>query len=349
MLKKAIWVTCFVAMIFPVSLRAAEVSPVEKSLYDLEFIKLRIIAVEQDMYYQIGWSPRSEDHSWKGAAALALSDLKSINTEIERLDLSQDIRGYRDGLLALVDSLQKLYVDIEDKTDEAIRDGYKGYQSAGEKLQEAMKVIGKLYQLTPTLPEFSVLDEEASNILDPKDKQAFLRAQSLIDYKKFSQAHALLTELGAKYVNTAVEASILTRLALCYEYDATDVVGQTIDEKEAFVDSLKGFINKSIYSPNLYHLFHVWRTMEQMHHNGASNMSVIPYADYIETRRRVVQTLIQQVQKTPADDWAEAQIIYLIALPLIQRGGPMGNTNLNHWAYLFSPVEEPTEPSDSLV
>ena len=66
-----------------------------------------------------------------------------------------------------------------------------------------------------------------------------------------------------------------------------------------------------------------------------SNMSEIPNDEYDRKRWSIVEIIEQYLEKHPDDAWAKTQISLLMELPIIERGGLMGNSEINDAADLF--------------
>ena len=141
--------------------------------------------------------------------------------------------------------------------------------------------------------------------------------------------------LKAKYEDAPPSGPIVARLVECYESSGSDLRKAAQMNSDDYLSALEKIIDDKTYCPNLYEIFHQWRTLYQSNNYGVSNWSIIPNDTYIEKRWKVVNTIKEYLKEHPNDKWAKWQIVFLMDLPIIQRGGMFGNTNLNHIAYLF--------------
>ena len=67
-----------------------------------------------------------------------------------------------------------------------------------------------------------------------------------------------------------------------------------------------------------------------------SNSSEIPNLEYNAKRYQVYRTLKKYLKEHPDDQRAKDQVVMILSLPNIERGGPFGNSNLLDWGAIHS-------------
>lgn len=333
------WLCRFIVVflcLFTLSIYAEGISPIEKDIFNLEHVGLRVSAVENDMRFFIGWEP-VEKPEWKEPAEKAISDLEELKTEIKGLALSEVILPLGNEFIAVITKLQKVYSGIEVKTDEAIEKELGEFWSAVEVYNNKIKGKIETYLLLPELSEDSnYMAEDKKLFTTEKDRKEFEKLDTLVENKEYFKALVGFENLWGKYKDTPAEGAIITRLVECGEKNKETGYART----EEFITTLNSLIEKKAYYPNLYLIFYQWRTLDQYFSHGASNWSEIPNDKYISKRWLIANTIKDYISKNPADKWAKFQLAVLMDLLIIQRGGPYGNTNMRHWGALFTDLLE---------
>ena len=315
---------------------AQGISPIENDIFNLEYVGLRVSAVENDMRFFIGWEP-VEKPEWKEPAERAISDLEELKIEIKGLALSEVILPLGNEFVAVITKLQRVYSGIEVKTGKAIKKELGEFWSAVEVYNKNIKEKIKAYLQLPELSEDSnYMAEDKKLFTEEKDKKEFEEFDALMEKKEYFRALVGFENLWGKYKDTLAEGAIITRLVECGEKNKKTGYVRT----EEFITTLKGLIEKKTYYPNLYLIFYQWRTLDQYFSHGASNWSEISNDEYISKRWLVANTIKDYISTNPDDKWAKFQLAVLMDLPIIQRGDPYGNTNMRHWGMLFTDILE---------
>ncbi len=318
----------FLAAFFPiyinVSVFAEEISPIEKGIFDLEYMRLKLSAIENDMRFFLN-RKHFDKPEWKERAQQAINDLNNLGDKLTKLDLQKELNPLKDEFKALIESLKKAYENIHEKSDEKVKEDFGVFQKAVEAYFENFGDVSKKYLKIPELPEgFDVFNEEVKYLKNDADRESFNRALDSAKEGRYTKANIILRCLLDGYIDSYFEASILLRISNYYR-NMIDVV-----HTEYSTEILDDFLKKKQYSPILSRFFEAWRTRYQFSYHGASNWSEIPNQEYIEKRWHVIRIIEEYLEKNPEDKWAKYQIIELIGLPIIQRGGRFGNSNINH-------------------
>jgi len=61
---------------------------------------------------------------------------------------------------------------------------------------------------------------------------------------------------------------------------------------------------------------------------------------YNDKRRQVVEIIQKYLKENPDDAWAKHQMLQIMDIPNIERGGPFGNSNIIYYGRLFMDLEE---------
>jgi len=327
----------FLIAFFPiyinVSAFATEVSPIEKRILSLDYLWLKLCAINNGLCFYRSSNPDSKS-MLKGSAQYVIDNLNNLNDELFELDLPKELSPTRDEFKIVIESLKKVYKDIDTKTDEKMKEDFSVFQKTVETYFKNLTPVAKKYMDFPELPEgFDVLDEELKYIKNSADREEFDVALDSMEKGKYTKANIILHCLLGGYRDSYFEGSILSRIFDCQCMMKTPD-GYAVHIEYA-TNILGDFLKKKQYSPKLSEIFITWRTKYQLYYHGASNWSIIPNDEYIEMRWHVVKTIEEYLDKNPEDKWAKAQIIDLMSIPIIQRGGRFGNTNLNFAVKLF--------------
>ena len=328
----AIMVTSFANVTFA--------SEIGDHLDELRYIELQLSAVTTDMYLYLGWLPEEKD-MMKNASRKAIADLNDVKNNLTILNVPKELANFKEMDFQLIDRLQKIYNGIEKKELEEIKKEfstldklYLRYSEEAEKAHE--KYNYKVELLKDTLP----ITEEIKLIQGEKDKNIYSNAVKLMKERNYAQAYKYLNNLRIKYKDTAFEDCVMLKLSNCMMIPDKDISEEEdkIFDYDKALEVLSEIIDKGRYSPVLYEAFDRWRTSEQSFYHGMSNMSEIPNKEYNNKRWKIVQTIKRYLKSNPNDTWAKTQIVLLLDLPNIQRGGPFGNDNIEHWGMLYSDI-----------
>jgi hypothetical protein len=317
-------------------------SKIEKDILTVEYFEIQIAAVENDMKFFFGWEP-VEKTEWGEPARKAITDLNKIKSRLQNLQISEELKTLKKQCLGLIKSLKEVYKGIENKPDETIRADLEKFQDVAKVYNENIENKMEEYLKIPDFPDgFSYQVEDEKLFKNKKDKKEFKEINMLIDKKQYPQALKRSRRLLQKYKDTPAEAVILTRFVESNQKHE-DIM---FEESEKNISQLNSLLDKKVYYPNLYMIFIQWRTLDQYYNHGSSNWSEIPNDKYIDKRWEVATTIMDYMSKNPDDKWAKFQLIFLMDLPIIQRGDPYGNTNMRHWGKLFTDIFDKYKEED---
>ncbi len=89
------------------------------NLDDMRFVELQVDAVMTDMHRYLGWFP-DEKEMLKKASAIAIHDLGTIKDYLQKISFTDDLLGFRDTHLTIIDKLIQTYDNIDTKQEEEI-------------------------------------------------------------------------------------------------------------------------------------------------------------------------------------------------------------------------------------
>jgi len=310
---------------------AVDFSEIEKGIFSLEIAKLRVLAVEDDMNLSLR---KSMDKSGQiKSAQQAIKDLNKIEGILREIDFPKEIYNLKTEFDDVIEKLKAVYSGIEGKSDERIKEDFNLFWTGIEIYSRNLKefIDGNLN--LPELPgDFDIRNLE-KDFLSANDKIIFGQILQAMNERRYKEAYGQLEGMLSRYKGSIFEGSIISRMVDCCEMKNSEIEkGLTTNGSIALLNK---FIESGTYSFRLYRIFEQWRTLKQLFNNGMSNWSVIPNKDYINKRRTVIQNLEKYLGNNPDDAWAKWQIVLLMNLPIIQRGGAFGNTNIRHWIKLF--------------
>ena len=312
----------------------------EDYLDELRYVDLQVAAVTTDMYLYLGWGLEEKD-MMKDASQKAIANLNEFKTRLTNLSLPNELGKLENMSLELIDRLQKIYNGIEKKKIEEIKEEFSPFNELYLQYSEEFKDVYEKYSYEVEFAEdYDPIDEEIKLIQDQKDKDVYLNVVELIKNKNYTKAYGDLNNLRSKYKDTSFEDCIMLKLSDCLLMKDSDIEEEgRLKGSEHSLEILTNIIDKADYAPILYEAFYKWRTVTQELYHGMSNMSDIPNKEYNEKRWQVIQTIKKYSVDNPNDVWAKAQIVLLLDLLNIQRGGSFGNDNLIHWGILYSDIK----------
>ncbi len=326
---------------------AAELSDIkrarmENAIYELEYVNLQILAVDNDMYLFYGWMPDDKD-AWRKAAESNISELDHIKDYLRSRDMPKEKDPLRQKLADLITSLQNIYAGVETKEDGAIKEEYARWNRMYEEYSKNVKGAADRYLRMDDLPNgFDLRDVEARE-LPLQDQKRYKQAVVFLENDDHFDAYAILKDLRQKYAGTAAENVILIRMGDCfadYEPYFIEWMKDYVKDENDEIKLYGAVMETGLYSPVLAEAFAKWRTKAQIWNHGFSNWSEMPNKGYNEKRMELVRTIQKHLEENPGDIWAKHQILSILNLPNINRGGAFGNSNLYHHAALFTDILE---------
>jgi len=311
---------------------AVEITNAEKEIFELEHMGLQVLGIENDMRLCLGWM-NDDKEEWKEPSEQAVKNLEKIQDKLKGMQFSKEIAPMRGEFIKLISKLQGLYVGVKNKSDETIKSELNDFWSNVESYNNDLKAKIDEFMRIPDFEEgFTPINESRKLFTSEEDRKEFDVLCALMEKKEYFDALIRFENLWGEYKGSPAEGIVVSNLIKCDEKRENNGGMR----KEEFLESLSALMDKRIYYPNLWEVFYQWRTMDQFYNHGASNFSVIPNDEYIEKRWQVARVIMKQVESYPEDKWAKLQVIMLMDLPIIERGGPYGNSNLNHWGALFT-------------
>ncbi len=317
---------------FPAVCFAGGLNKFEKGIFDLELIGLKVSSVENDMELFLNW--KLDDKSeWKIPARKAVKDLDAIKSSLSKFILPEKLNPLKAELGRIIDQMKEVYGGIDLKSDEEIGKGLNILRGeVGDYTRKFSAYVEANLKLSALPDDFDIGKTEASFVRDD-GKGIFERIVELMRMKKYARAYDKLKVLLVKYKGSVFEGSIVSRIIDCRQKG--NIQFKDGFDTESSIKLLNDFIMSGNYSPKLYRIFEQWRTLKQSFYNGESNLSVIPNQEYINKRWKAAQNVEKYLENNPDDIWAKRQIVMLMRLPIIRRGGSFGNTNLQYWTMLF--------------
>ena len=119
LMRLVLIILVFLAAFFPiyinVSAFAEEISPIEKGIFSLTYLQLKLFAVNNELFFYR--SSKQDDKSMlKGDGQYVIDNLNNLNDELFELDLPEELNPTRDEFKAVIESLKKVYNNINTKT-----------------------------------------------------------------------------------------------------------------------------------------------------------------------------------------------------------------------------------------
>ena len=325
-------------------------SEIHNYIDEFPVLALKIDEVVTDMDYFLGWDFENKEYMKKQSLE-SIEKFNSFKTYLAELSLPIELWELKDRMKAYINALESVYSGIENKDMETLKKEFAATDKPTmEYVEELRKVVSHYNSLEDFKnEELESINEETSRVDNDEDRQKYKEAVDLIEERKFAQAYRILKLLEVKYKNKDFKYCVLLRLSDCLLFSGSEVadkidelVSESEDEMGSSFDQglvmLTEIINAKKYLPVLYETYYKWRTAQQYYYGGASNMSVIPNDEYNAKRWEVLRILQNYLKDYPKEKWARIQIMLLLDLPNINRGGPYGNTNMMHWAALYSDI-----------
>ena len=325
-------------------------SEMDEYIDEFPILALKIDEVNTDMHYFLGWDFESKE-GMKKQSVESIEKFNSFKIYLDELSLPIELWVLRDKMKAYINALESVYTGIEAKDTEMLDKEFAAIDKPTmEYVAELRKVVSQYNSLEDfNNEELKSINEENKLADNDEDRQKYKEAVDLIKGRKFTQAYDILKLLEAKYKNKDFRYCLLLRQSDCLLFTDSKVAKkideqvsesekETVNSTEQGLLMLTEIVNAKVYLPILYVAFYKWRTMEQYYNSGASNMSVIPNDEYNAKRWAIVKLLQNRLKDYPQERWARIQTMLLLDLSNINRGGPYGNTNMIHWAKLYSDI-----------
>lgn len=347
MLKK---ITVVLALLFLFLTKPGVCSEIHNYIDEFPVLALKIDEVVTDMDYFLGWDFENKEYMEKQSLE-SIEKFNSFKTYLNELSLPIELWVLRDRMKGYINALGSVYAQIETKNIETLK---KEFEATDKPTMEYVEELRKVVSHYNSLEDFN--NKELESIIEEtkladndEDKQKYKESVALIEGRKFTKAYDILKLLEDKYKNKDFRYCVLLRLSDCLLFSGSKVaekidelVSESDDEMVSSFDQgllmLIEVINAKKYLPVLYETYYKWRTSQQYYYGGASNMSVIPNDEYNTKRWEVLRVLQGHLKKYPQERWARIQTMLLLDLPNINRGGPYGNTNMMHWAQLYTDI-----------
>lgn len=303
----------------------------EDSFDELAYLEAQTSAVTIDMSRYIGWYP--DEKEWMKEASLrAVKDLDEIERRLLDMNLKKDLALLRDKNVEIIETLKAIYLGIESKDEDALDAEFKLVEKLYAQFSEKFSDAFKRYRSMPELPkDYDPFQEELKLARSGQDKSEYLKATRATKEGNYQEAHEILVKLQNRQTETAFQDCIMLRMLDCLlPQTRVDTEGNVLMYLgwEETLSILTGLIDKGKYSPVLYEVFDRWRTKEQGVSHGMSNTSNIPNKEYNDKRWGVIKVIKGHLKEHQDDTWARAQIVSLLNMSNIGRGGAFGNDNL---------------------
>lgn len=335
--------------IFSPSIFGAEAIP--EPVWDahhLRLIELQMEAIIIDMELPLTVEEEEEKHLFVQAQA-AVSKLLNLKETLYQIRVHNDLESPRKGLSEQLNRLIVLYTDILEAKEDQLEEVWESFLDVRKQYFDSLSKIISQYQVRPHLPAAFSLEEESKYFFrESSDKGAFSESLFLMRGKKYEEAAVKLEALKAKHSDPIIQTILSLHLSDCYLMHESEL-SRLPDAPVKGWKYLEDALNSEVYHPFLYEVFYKWRTVNQMLHYGMSNFSTIPNARYNEERWKTYQRIKAHLQANPFDGWAMIQVGLLWELPNIERGGPVGNRNIEHWGLLYTAAEEQARAEEEMI
>jgi hypothetical protein len=309
-------------LMLPTSLCTQNLNVVELGLIELEFIRMRVAAVEIDMrlFYEM---QADSVHYEKEEALLIPKDavfvLSGINRDLRVLSLPPELDEMKQQYIQIIDKIASIYAGFAQESIANPKEEYEEYWKMIEDYDANLTSVRESYFKEPAeLKGFDSISYEAIAIANRKDRASFIKADSLFAKEgAYREARDILRDILPRYKGTDAEGSILCRFVQCAMSDKDE----DVDECEAYLKLLDDYIAEGKYSPQSYMIYLQWRTLKQVCENGRSNWSHIPNAYYISVLHAQIKAVEGHIEIYPDDPWARVQLQLLMNEPCIERWG----------------------------
>lgn len=313
-------------------------SPLANYLDEIAFYEYQIGAVMEDMLLYIAWDV-DDKKNMAIESKIALEHLDMIIADISSLGTPEEASFVRTDLVDSINDLKAIYTNIEKKDRVKV-----GEELAvlGKKYKAYQEKMGKKFKLD--------IGDEVKSAQEPRP--VFSTKELDVEYAEALDSITQKNYVNAYKVLSSLKGRVDTDTA-SYDYvvfNITEVLGKSsytnyrvVSEKENEEEMIKQYaedIFKKEYSPLFFELFVRWRTLEQSMNHGLSNWSEIPNWEYNLKRKGLINKIKIYLKNNPMDNWARIQMMQLLGLDNIMRGGPMGNNVLNYLGVLYMDLQD---------
>ncbi|MFC1808972.1 hypothetical protein ACFL3D_02465 [Candidatus Omnitrophota bacterium] len=300
-------------------------------------------AAINDMLLPVAWYPDDTDMLREVSEQL-VEDLDEISVFILDNMSHKDLEPYKDDILEMINLLARSFKDYDLKEEDDFCEEFDEFYEFRNKVGEDFNkfLLDRREREMFEMPEqIEYWTEYESNLAEtPEDAIRYREAIQLMSDHYFDEAFPIIEEMFKRYDESEpFHDALSVALSDCLERITSDVrITGEWEDSEFSLFLLEEIINKKEYTPLLCKAFYRWRTLEQYLNHGTSNMSKIPNKEYNEKRWEIIKVIHEHLIEHPDDAWAWGQRNWLMELPIIERGGPCGNSNLIHWALLYTDV-----------
>lgn len=296
----------------------------------------RLVAIENNMRLYIGWE-NTDRTKWEQPAAKAIALLGKLKTDLARIKQPDQDKALAATLESAADQLLNAYGDIAAKRDETIQKQLSDYVQTmnryANQFGQATKAFRKSIESIENPETLKTQTNSKALFQNPEDLAQYQNATKLIEQKQYANAYAILQNLYKNCKTTPLKGIIIQAMVKCLQAPQNGI--SEPDSGTKCVTLLEDFFKQNTYSTNMDMLFLQWRTATQMWFYGSSNRSHIPYDKYFRQRYKIVKILVNEMQQNPENIIARKQLWNMLTVPVIERGGLLGNTNLIFWGQLF--------------
>ncbi|MBN1493409.1 MAG: hypothetical protein JW938_04615 [Candidatus Omnitrophica bacterium] len=304
-----------------------------------------------DMFLVLGWFPEETD-MLKDMSTRVIKDLDEVSSFLLAHTYSKDFKPFQDYMLEMVAMVKDIYTDIDSKDPEDYNRAFDAFSvyanDAAEQFNEYLMNETELGmpEEGEIIDSLTVYESSFAHTAD--DAQQYQDAIRLMDDEKFDEAFKIVEEMYTQYQDGPFHDALAVAITDCLErIDSEVIIAEGMEDTEFSLYVLSEIVEKKEYSPLFYKAFYRWRTIEQYFNHGMSNMSEIPNKMYNEKRWEIMKVIHGHLIDHPHDTWAWDQRNLLMILPIIERGGPCGNTALLHWGQLYTDIGHEHEPDDN--
>lgn len=332
-------------LFFICSIAFAYEADIANSHASLWYAHAQLRAAMNDMYLVLGWFPE-EKEMMKEVSEAVIKNLDEVSSFLINAKIADEFKRYQDDMLKMVAMVKDMYKDIDVKDPEEYNEQFDAFAVLSN---ESTEDFDKYEQdtLISDMPEETVDDPilfESNMAETEEDAASYREAHRLMEEKQFNEAYVILDTLFKEETNQPFHDAVAVALTDCINRCDSVIEGcEELNTMDLSLYLLEDIINRKEYSPLLYKAFYRWRTLEQYFNHGTSNMSEIPNKMYNEKRWELMQIIHNHLIEHPDDTWAWTQRILFMMLPNIERGEAFGNSNLLHWAYLYTDIFEEDE------
>ncbi|MFH2137623.1 MAG: hypothetical protein ABII88_03855 [Candidatus Omnitrophota bacterium] len=319
--------------IAPSKLLAAET---EDILDKLTYLHQQILATDTNMQ-QFTMGINSDKALLAASKQAALSELKKIQSQIEKIVSTKELSELSNLNLKVIQSLTNIYALTEEnnlgKIAQALDEHNKIYTNYSKVYQDAVKK----YKPIITFPDgFDPLIEVMKLAHNKDDAENFQKAVDLLQKKQYKSAFDLLETLKKSYQKEPFEKCVSLKISdTLLAFDSDVKQDKDAGSKEGIM-MLSKITDSKKYLPVLFEAFYKWRTATQYFEYNLENINDIPNLQYNEKRWELVNIIKDYLSKNPNDIWGQVQLNLLLTLPNINYSAQFGNDNLMHWTRIYT-------------